>query len=221
MRSAVLYDVHGNLAALDAVLADAETEGFERLALGGDLALFGPEPAACVDRLRGYGERLVAIRGNTDRYLVDRVDDFVWWADRLGDERLRWLDSLAGRQRLAEDDALLVHATPRSDEELLMPDTADETVDEIVAGVPERLILCGHVHIQYRRTHGTHEIVNPGSVGLPFDGDQRAAWALLEDGTISLRRTEYDVESVIAAVEASDAPLAERITGRLRRARGD
>jgi diadenosine tetraphosphatase ApaH/serine/threonine PP2A family protein phosphatase len=90
-----------------------------------------------------------------------------------------------------------------------------------VAGVSERLILCGHVHIQYRRTHGTHEIVNPGSVGLPFDGDQRAAWALLEDGTISLRRTEYDVESVIAAVEASDAPLAERITGRLRRARGD
>ena len=135
MRSAVLYDVHGNLAALDAVLADAEAEGFERLALGGDLALFGPEPAACVDRLRGYGEQLVAVRGNTDRYLVDRVDDFAWWADRLGDERLRWLDSLAGRQRLAEDDALLVHATPRSDEELLMPDTADETVDEIVSTI--------------------------------------------------------------------------------------
>jgi|SRR5947209_8578167 len=221
MRSAVLYDVHGNLAALDAVLADAEAEGFDRLALGGDMALFGPEPAGCIDRLREYDARLVAIKGNTDRYLVDRVDDFVWWADRVGEERLRWLDGLAGRQRLAEDDALLVHATPRSDEEVLTPDADDQTVDEILAGVPERLILCGHIHIQYRRTRGTREIVNPGSVGLPFDGDQRAAWAMLEDGALALRRTEYDVEAVVAAVEASDAPLSERITGRLRRARGD
>ena len=221
MRTAVLYDVHGNLAALDAVLAGADSEGFDRLAVGGDLALFGPEPGGCVDRLRGYGEQLVAIKGNTDRYLVDRVPDFVWWADQLGDHRLRWLDGLAGRQRLAEDDALLVHATPRSDEDLLMPDTDDEAVDEILAGVPERLVLCGHVHLQYRRTHGTHEIVNPGSVGLPFDGDQRAAWAMLEDGAISLRRTAYDVESVIDAVAASGAPMTERITARLRRARGD
>ena len=145
----------------------------------------------------------------------------MWWADRVGEERLRWLDGLAGRQRLAEDDALLVHATPRSDEEVLTPDADDQTVDEILAGVPERLILCGHIHIQYRRTRGTREIVNPGSVGLPFDGDQRAAWAMLEDGALALRRTEYDVEAVVAAVEASDAPLSERITGRLRRARGD
>ena len=221
MRTAVLYDIHGNLAALEAVLAEAEAEGFDRLAVGGDLALFGPEPAACVDRLRGYDERLRAIKGNTDRYVVDRVDDFVWWADRLGDERLRWLDGLTGRQRLAEDDALLVHATPRSDEELLMPDTDDDAVERMLAGVPERLVLCGHVHIQYRRTRGAHEIVNPGSVGLPFDGDQRAAWAMLEDGAIALRRTEYDVESVIRAVESSGAPLAERITTRLHRARGD
>ena len=221
MRSAVIYDVHGNLAALDAVLADAEAEGFDRLVVGGDLALFGPAAPGCVDRIRGYGERLVAIKGNTDRYLVVRVSDFTWWSDQLGDERLRWLDALPGSLRLAEDDALVVHATPRGDEDLLMPDTGEDAVDQVLAGVVERLVLCGHVHIQYRRTHGSHEIVNPGSVGLPFDGDQRAAWAMLEDGEISLRRAAYDVEQVVAAIATSGAPLADRITGRLRRARGD
>lgn len=221
MRSAVLYDIHGNLAALDAVLADAEGEGFDRLVVGGDLALFGPEAPGCVDRLRGYGDRLVAIKGNTDRYLVDRVGDFAWWADQLGDERRTWLDSLPGRVGLPTDDALVVHATPRNDEEILLPETDDGAVGQMLEGVPERLLLCGHVHIQYRRTAGTHEIVNPGSVGLPFDADQRAAWAMLEDGTISLRRTGYDVEQVIEAVASSGAPMAERITSRLRRARGD
>jgi predicted phosphodiesterase len=220
MRSAVLYDVHGNLAALEAVLEEADAEGFDRLVVGGDLALFGPAAPGCVDRLRGYGDRLVAIKGNTDRYLVDGVDDFAWWSEQLGQERLRWLDGLPDRRQLPEDDALVVHATPRGDEDLLMPDTEEDAVAEVLEGVPERLVLCGHVHIQYRRTHGTHEIVNPGSVGLPFDGDQRAAWGMLEKGAISLRRTAYDVESVIDAVASSDAPLAELVIGRLRRARG-
>jgi putative phosphoesterase len=221
MRSAVLYDIHGNLAALEAVLSDADSEGFDQLVVGGDLALFGPQAPACVDRLRAYGDRLIAIKGNTDRYLVERVADFAWWSDQLGEERLSWLDRLPAQERLPEDDALLVHATPRSDEELLLPETEDDAVDRMLNGVTERLVLCGHVHIQYRRTAGTREIVNPGSVGLPFDGDQRAAWAMLEDGAVGLRRTAYDVESVIEAVASSGAPLAERITGRLRRARGD
>jgi predicted phosphodiesterase len=72
---AVLFDVHGNLTALDAVLAEAQAEGFDRLLFGGDLVLFGPEPAACVDRLRGLGDQLAAIKGNTDRYVIDRQDD--------------------------------------------------------------------------------------------------------------------------------------------------
>ncbi len=220
MRSAIVYDVHGNLAALDAVLAAAGSEGFDWLVAGGDVALFGPDAPGCVDRLRGYGDRLVAIKGNTDRYLVEGVPDFAWWADQLGAERLAWLDGLPAQRALPEDDALVVHATPRGDEELLLPDTEDAEVDEMLHGVVQRLVLCGHVHIQYRRTHGAHEIVNPGSVGLPFDGDQRAAWAMLEDGRISLRRTAYDVESVVGAVTASGSPLTETIIGRLRRARG-
>ena len=221
MRSAVLYDIHGNLAALDAVLAEADAEGFDRLVVGGDLALFGPQAPGCVDRLQGYGDRLIAIKGNTDRYLVERVDDFAWWSDELGEGRLAWLDGLPGREHLPEDDALLVHATPRNDEEVLLPDTDDGVVDQMLEGVAEHLLLCGHVHIQYRRTAGTREIVNPGSVGLPFDGDQRAAWAMLEGGTVSLRRTRYDVDSVIDAVTTSGAPLTELVAGRLRRARAD
>jgi len=93
-RAAVLYDVHGNLAALDAVLGEAEAEGFDLLVIGGDLALFGPDAAGCVDRLRNYGDRLAAIKGNTDRYVVDRQPGADHWADQLGEDRLRWLDGL-------------------------------------------------------------------------------------------------------------------------------
>jgi putative phosphoesterase len=221
MRSAVLYDIHGNRAALDAVLADAEAEEFDRLVVGGDLALFGPDAAGCVDRLRAYGDQLIAIKGNTDRYVVERRGEAAWWADRLGEQRLAWLDALPTQVRLAEHDALVVHATPRGDEDLLMPDTEDDAVRAMLAGVGERLVLCGHVHVQYRRACGTHEIVNPGSVGLPFDGDQRAAWAMLEEGAVSLRRTRYDVEVAIAAVEACGAPVTDVVTRRLRRAAPD
>jgi predicted phosphodiesterase len=218
MRSAVLYDIHGNRDALEAVLAEAESEGFDRLVVGGDIAFFGADAPGCVDRLRAYADRLAALKGNTDRYVVERRGEAAWWADRLGEERLRWLDDLPAQLSLPEDDALAVHATPRGDEDLLMPDTPDEEVAAMLDGIVERLILCGHVHVQYRRTHGTHEIVNPGSVGLPFDGDQRAAWAMLQDGQISLRRTAYDVEAAITAVAASGSPTVDLITGRLRRA---
>ena len=221
MRDAVLFDVHGNLAALDAVLAEALAEGFDRLLFGGDLVLFGPEPAACVDRLRGLGDRLVAIKGNTDRYVIDRQDDVDRWADALGDDRLAWLDTLPAQLAVPEQDALLVHATPRGDEEMLMPETPASEAAAMLAGVDKHTLLCGHVHIQYRRPVAEREVINPGSVGMPLDGDPRAAWAIVTDGRVELRRTAYDVEAVADRVEQEDGPFADMVARRLRTARRD
>jgi putative phosphoesterase len=221
VRDALLFDVHGNLAALDAVLAEARNEHFDRLLFGGDLVLFGPEPAACVDRLRELGDQLLAIKGNTDRYVIDRQDDVAHWADALGEQRLAWLDGLPTKFALPEHDALLVHATPRGDEELLMPDTPVSEVAAMLAGVAQHALLCGHVHLQYRRQVAGHDVVNPGSVGMPLDGDSDAAWAILSDGQIELRRTAYDVDAVADGVEQQNGPFAGMVARRLRSARHD
>jgi predicted phosphodiesterase len=221
VRDAVLFDIHGNLAALDAVLAEAGAEGFERLLFGGDLVLFGPEPAACVDRLRGLGDQLAAIKGNTDRYVIDRQDDVDRWADAVGEDRLAWLDALPAQLALPEQDALLVHATPRGDEEMLTPETPASEAAAMLAGVGQHTVLCGHVHIQYRRPVAGHDVINPGSVGMPLDGDPRAAWAIVSDGQVELRRTAYDVETVADRVEREDGPFAGMVARRLRTARRD
>jgi predicted phosphodiesterase len=227
MRTALLHDVHGNLAALRAVLVEVERERPDRVAFGGDAALFGPEPAACVDVLRGFGGRLVAIRGNTDRYIAERTrpdwaawpkDAATWSRDRLEADQIAWLETLPPTRPLDEHDALLVHATPSSDEDVIVPETPDEEAARLVGDVDQRRVLYGHVHVQHRRRIGDVELVNPGSVGLPFDGDRRAAWALLDGDEISFRRTAYDVEGVIAALERDPYPDVEMTVRRLREA---
>jgi predicted phosphodiesterase len=221
VRDAVLFDVHGNIAALDAVLAEARVEGFDRLLFGGDLVLFGPEPAACVDRLRELGDHLFAIKGNTDRYVIDRQDEVTGWADALGEDRLAWLGALPAQLAVPEQDALLVHATPRGDEEMLMPETPASEVAAMLAGVEQHTLLCGHVHIQYRLPVAGHEVVNPGSVGMPLDGDPRAAWAIISDGQVELRRVAYDVGAVADRVQRERGPFADMVARRLRTARRD
>jgi putative phosphoesterase len=224
-RMAVIYDVHGNLPALDAVLAEVRADGIDRVVFGGDLALFGAHPAECAKRLRDLGDRLVAVRGNCDRYLLeesdapaDEVDVLRWTQAALGSELTQWLGELPATAALPDEDALVVHASPRSDEDVIMPDTDEGAVGEMLAGTTAATVLCGHVHIQYRRRVGPRELVNPGSVGLPLDGDQRSAWAVIEDGRVSFRRTAYDVDSVIEELERIGHPSAEQTAGRLRRA---
>jgi predicted phosphodiesterase len=228
VRLAVLYDVHGNLQALEAVLAEADAAGCQGFLHGGDAALFGLEPAACIDRLRGLPNAR-HIRGNTDRYLADDTrpahadwerDTLAWYRERLGPERLAWLhDNPSQCDLTVRHDTFAVHATPRTDEEVLRPETADDEAAEMVAGVTAGLLLLGHVHVQYRRQLGSLTIVNPGSVGLPYDGDWRAGWAILDGRTVEPRRTRYDRDAVIAGLEASGMPVAETSIRRLREAR--
>ena len=222
---AVIYDVHGNLPALEEVLAEARAEGVDHVVCGGDVALFGAHPAECAERLRDLGDRLIAVRGNCDRYLLeeseapdDEVDVLRWTKDALGSELTQWLGGLPATAEIPDQGALVVHASPRSDEDVMLPDTDEGTVSEMLAGSTASTVLGGHVHIQYRRRVGSQELVNPGSVGLPSDGDRRSAWAVLEDGQVSFRRTAYDVDAVIDELRQIGHPTAAEVGSRLRRA---
>jgi diadenosine tetraphosphatase ApaH/serine/threonine PP2A family protein phosphatase len=222
---AVLYDFHGNLPALEAVLADAEQAGATRHVLGGDYALFGPWPAETVARL----DRLEAvwIRGNGERWtasLGDAPDDPVVQgaieASRaeLGEALVERLAALP--EQHAHGDARFCHASPPSDVLGLLPEPGDDEA-ELLAGVGEDRLFVGHTHIQFRRRspHGGVEVVNPGSVGMPFDGDPRAAYALVaSDGEVELRRAAYDHEASAAAVRERFPGFGETVARRIERA---
>jgi putative phosphoesterase len=223
---ACLYDVHGNLPALDAVLADAREQGAERFVLGGDYALFGGWPAETVTRLRGL-ERAVWIRGNVDRWTADPgslpADDGIHEAiafcrGELGEAVVAELGALP--ERTTEGDTLVVHASPAGDTRGFSAEPSEEDA-ELLAGVSARRLLCGHTHLQFRRAADGVELVNPGSVGVPLDGDHRSAYALVHpDGTLELRRVAYDHAAAIARVRevAAGAEWGDTIAGRLERA---
>jgi predicted phosphodiesterase len=210
---AVLYDVHGNLAALDAVLADARAAGAERWVLGGDYALFGGWPADTVARLREL-EPAVWVRGNVDRWTGDpaAAPDDAELQGAIADCRAALGDATAGELgRLpfeAEvDGARIVHASPVSDLRSFGPEPGDDDA-ELLEGVTGPRLLFGHTHVQFRRTAGDVELVNPGSVGYPLDGDRRAAYALLdpERGELELRRVPYDTAAAIARLREAFDP---------------
>ncbi|HEX8066198.1 MAG TPA: metallophosphoesterase family protein [Thermoleophilaceae bacterium] len=221
---AVLYDIHGNLPALDAVLEDARAAGARRYLLGGDYALFGPNPAETVERLRSL-EPVRWIRGNGERWTAspsDAPDDeTVQGAIRACREALGQavVDELATLpESQTEADTRFVHGSPPSDVRSFLPEPADDE-GELLAGVAEGRLVFGHTHLQFRRrAPGGIELVNPGSVGMPFDGDPRAGWALLsEDGDIELRRVPYDHEASAAAVRERFPGFGETVARRIER----
>jgi predicted phosphodiesterase len=227
---AVLYDVHGNLAALDAVLADARGAGAERWVLGGDYAVFGAWPAETVERLREL-EPAVWIRGNVDRWAGDPAgapDDSSLQqaiADcraALGDATADELGALPTEAEVAG--ARVVHASPVSDLRSFAPEPTPEEA-ELLDGTSHPRLLFGHTHVQFRRPSavGGVELVNPGSVGVPLDGDRRAAYALIDPGdrTLDLRRVAYDTGATIARLRESfgEREWSPAILGRLESAR--
>ncbi len=224
---ALLYDVHGNRPALEAVLEDAREVGADRFLLGGDYALFGPWPAESVAALRGLPDA-TWIRGNVDRWgaYPDQAPDEVV-REAVDACRAELGDGLADELGALPEQAVIAgtrycHASPLSDLRSFLPDPADDE-DELLAGVSERRIVFGHTHLQFRRARPDGvELVNPGSVGMPFDGDHRAAYALVrEDGSLEHRRVAYDHERSAAAMTErfGDAAWALRSATRLRSAR--
>lgn len=204
---ALVYDVHGNLPALEAVLADAEAAGADRWLLGGDYAAFGGWPAETLDRLHEL-EHARWIRGNTDRWLADAselpADAPVHEAldaarGELGADRIAELVALP--EQLTVPEGHCCHASPLNDMESFGRD-AQPGEDRLLAGVRADRIVFGHTHVQFaRRRDDGLELVNPGSVGMPLDGDHRAAYALVSDDVeVQLRRVAYDHEAAAAQI---------------------
>jgi predicted phosphodiesterase len=223
---AILYDIHGNLAALEAVLEAAQVERVDRYLLGGDYAAFGPWPRETLGRLWKL-ENATWIRGNGERWLIETDE-----APSLGSQSEESpvdavIRELAPREidrlyalptQVTLDGVLYVHGSPRSDVESFAPEPQDRE-EELLADVRDRTVVFGHSHLQFRRPgpNGT-DLMNPGSVGMPLDGDIRAAWAVRgADGAFAIRRTSYDVNRAVAKARSLGTTWGEMIAERLAR----
>lgn len=202
---AILYDIHGNAGALEAVLGEVEDAGADRYLLGGDYVAPEPLGSATLARLREL-EHATWIRGNGERWLTEPPDlpeiapAVKLMARDLANEVERLYDLAASAEI---DGVLYVHGSPLSDVESFAAEPGEDD-ERMLAGVRDGTVVFGHSHLQFRRPgpDGAY-LVNPGSVGMPLDGDVRAAWALRPDGgDFEFRRTEYDVERQAAAFRA-------------------
>ncbi|HTO26279.1 MAG TPA: metallophosphoesterase family protein [Gaiellaceae bacterium] len=203
VTTAALYDVHGNLPALEAVLA--ETGGADAVVFGGDL-IWGAWPRECLELALSLGDRARFVLGNTDRFVLTATDESSSWVrERLSGEQLELVR--AWPLTLELDGVLYCHATPRSDEELVVPVSSEERWAEVLEGVEERVVVCGHTHIQFDEVHAGRRVVNPGSVGNPTD--RATAWWALIGPEIELRTTDYDTVATAAAMRATGFPRTD------------
>jgi putative phosphoesterase len=205
---AALYDVHGNLPALEAVLAEA---GDAQLVFCGDLAA-GPLPAETLDRIMELDA--LVLRGNADRELLSGpsgglIDE--WVVGQLDDRHREYIAALPEQIELDVEGVghvLFCHGSPRSDEEMILKTTPDEWLREMLAGVEADVVVCGHTHMQFDRRVDRWRVVNAGSVGLAY-GAPGAHW-LLVGPDVEHRRTPYDADAFADRVKMFDWPIAER-----------
>jgi putative phosphoesterase len=215
VRVAAISDIHGNLPALEAVLEEIEREQVEAVVVVGD-TISGPWPAEVFDLVTEVGAHVV--RGNVDRLVLDGGEGAIggWSAGRLGDRRAT-VASWPLTVELAVEglgSVLVCHATPTSDEQIYTRVTPEDDLVRLFASVDADVVVCGHTHIQYDRTLSNGlRIVNPGSVGMPYEGKRGAFWALLGPD-VELRCTDYDVEAAVGAMRRRGAPdIEEQLVG--------
>jgi len=235
MVVAVVSDIHGNLTAFEAVLADIRDASPDLVLLGGDLADSGSSPAEVIDRIRDLGWQ--GVMGNTDEMLVEpaALEEFasqsaapaaLWATIReiaaatraaLGEERLAWLRELP-RVKIRENLAL-VHATPESCWSSPAPNASTAELEDAYGWLGPDIVAFGHTHVPsvHTLTGKPKLVVNTGSVGLSYDGDSRASYLLLKDGVASIRRVEYDVEKELKALGRCGLPGAEWTAKTLRK----
>lgn len=217
MTVAALYDVHGNVPALEAVLAEVPQE--TTIVVGGDVAL-GPSPGGALERLRALGGRVRWVRGNADRELMvgeeamAPADALEWARGQLSAEQIEFLYGLPDRLELEIDGlgrVVFCHATPQNDTDIFLEGTPEERVAPSFAGVEADVVVCGHTHMQFDREIAGIRVVNAGSVGMAFEDEPGAYWALLGPG-VEHRRTSFDE----SALEGVDVPMryfsGERLT---------
>jgi predicted phosphodiesterase len=204
---AVLYDIHGNLPALEAVLADARAQGAKSFFLGGDYTGFGPFPRETLAALDAIREPTVWIRGNGERWQrelpLDRPEVIASMRSRPDNLGIVDQDTIERLYRLpprAEVDGVVyVHGCWLTDVDSFAVEPQDADVMRC-GPLTGRTLVFGHSHLQFRRPGPNgNELVNPGSVGMPLDRDTRAAWASWDGSDFAFHRTEYDVERSVAA----------------------
>lgn len=230
MRVVTLYDIHGNLPALNAVLSEVELIAPDVVVVGGDVAS-GPMPGVTLDRLLLLNFPIAWVRGNADRELAaafDRrhdADDLAtpdlwqtltrWGASTLAADHRRLLDSFQETVTMDTDglgSVLFCHGSPRSDEEILTAISSEDRLSEILAGVEVDVVICGHTHHQFDRTAAGERLVNAGSVGMPYEGTVGVAyWAALLGPDVELRHTHYDFAEARSAIRMAGFPAADEL----------
>ena len=215
-RVVVLSDVHGNAVALEAVLAELDAAAPDLVVFGGDLT-WGPLPEQTLALVDALAVPALFVRGNAERALLEPSKEPTererWLAERHTGEALAFVSSFV-EQASVEVDGLgpvrFCHGSPRSDEECVTPETPEKRVRAMMAEISERILVTAHTHVQFDRHVAGFRSINPGSVGMPYEGVPGAYWAVLGPG-VELRRTEYSLEQAAAAYRASDDPLAEQM----------
>jgi putative phosphoesterase len=224
VRLAVVSDIHGNLPALEAVIADlAETEP-DQVVLGGDLAMGGPHAPEVIDRLRELG--WPSVLGNTDVALSG--PEAIPQAARggfiptvaahtskmLGRKRTEWLTGLPMEWRA--DDLVVVHAVPGDCWAIVSHDAPDATMRETYSSAGAPIVIYGHIHHAFVRRLGDLTVVNSGSVSLSLDRDVRATYVIVDGDQVEHRRVDYDLEKVADDYYSSGYPMADSYVSWLR-----
>ena len=214
----LLYDIHGNLPALERVLEDAQSVGVDRWLLGGDYGVPSPWPLETLERLEAL-PNAVWIRGNGERWTreppTDRPEIADVYEQHLSDVPDDVIERLYRLPAQAELDGILfVHGSPISDVESFPPEPGGDD-ERLLGGVRDRTVVFGHSHQQFARPgpNGT-SLVNPGSGGMPLDGDPRAAWATW-DGNFTFRRVDYDTQKAADAFRAMGGEFGEFAAARI------
>jgi putative phosphoesterase len=205
MRIAVLCDIHGNLPALEAVVSELDVDV---VVVGGDVAS-GPFPAETLALLRSLPVQVRFVRGNADRVLdLEGIPEpnrsaRLWVAERLGEEDLRFLRELP--LDIVVDGVHFCHGAPGSDTIVITRVTPDERLRRLLAGVKERVVVCGHTHVQFDRTVDDIRVLNAGSIGAPYEAEPAAYWLELSPEPL-FRRTDYDVKAAVDRIRATGYP---------------
>jgi putative phosphoesterase len=220
-RVAVLGDVHGNAVALRAVLEEVAREDVDGVVWTGDLS-WGWQPDEALELISSLPLPALYVRGNAERALLelaagtraDATERDAWMLTRHTEEQLAFLGTFA--EQISVDIEQLgptrfCHGSPRGDNECLTAETTAERISEATAAIDERVLVTGHTHCQYDRLVAGVRTINPGSVGMPYEGRSGAAfWALLGPD-VALRCTEYSLDQALANVRASGDPAAEQM----------
>ena len=208
MQVAALYDIHGNLAALEAVLAEVPDDA--TVLVGGDICAGGEQPSETLTRLRALGGRVAWLRGNADRELFPGEDglappEFLEEArSKLSKEEIAFLHELPPTQRIG--DVLYCHASPRNDLDIFTERTPEERIAFLFETLDVATVVCGHTHMQYERTVAGVRVINAGSVGAPYEEVPGAYWLL----DLVHRRTPYDGAELKATREEAVTEFTER-----------